>query len=174
MTTLIGQARAAAGLTLVDLAERAGTSHSTLSFYERGIKQPRLDTAERVLAAAGFHLQAVSVPTYEWHQMRRGRPFAVPSSLPRLAIEAAFAKVLLPVDVDWSGDRRAYNLADRSDRLLCYETVLRQGGPDHISTFVDGALLVDAWPDMHLPQVIRDAWRPLVQWLIDGRMSDRQ
>ncbi len=50
---LIRQARHAAGLSLRDLAEVAGTSHSTLAAYEAGRKVPGSDTLERVLAAAG-------------------------------------------------------------------------------------------------------------------------
>jgi transcriptional regulator with XRE-family HTH domain len=42
------------GLTLRELARRAGTSHATLHTYERGTKAPRLDTIERIAAAAGF------------------------------------------------------------------------------------------------------------------------
>lgn len=53
---LIRQARAAAGLTLRDLAARAGTSDATLSAYETGAKDPRTSTLLRVLEAAGFEL----------------------------------------------------------------------------------------------------------------------
>lgn len=43
-----------AGLTLRALAERAGTSHSTLAAYEQGRKVPNVTTLERVLRAAGY------------------------------------------------------------------------------------------------------------------------
>lgn len=46
--------RVAAGLTLRDLAARAGTSHSTLVAYEQGRKVPRADTRDRLVRAAGF------------------------------------------------------------------------------------------------------------------------
>lgn len=48
----------ASGLSLRALAERAGTSYSTLSAYENGQKSPRLETLERVLRAAGASLTA--------------------------------------------------------------------------------------------------------------------
>jgi transcriptional regulator with XRE-family HTH domain len=47
-------ARLDAGLTLRELAERAGTSHATLAAYESGRVTPRVDTFDRVLRAAGY------------------------------------------------------------------------------------------------------------------------
>jgi transcriptional regulator with XRE-family HTH domain len=43
-----------AGLSLRELANRAGTSHSTLAAYEAGRAVPRVDTLDRILRAAGF------------------------------------------------------------------------------------------------------------------------
>jgi transcriptional regulator with XRE-family HTH domain len=51
---VIRRARLRAGLTLRALAERAGTSHSTLAAYEAGRTIPRVDTLARILRAAGF------------------------------------------------------------------------------------------------------------------------
>lgn len=47
-------ARREAGLSLRALAERAGTSHATLSDYEHSRRVPRVDTLHRILRAAGF------------------------------------------------------------------------------------------------------------------------
>ena len=54
---LIVAARRSAGLTLRELAGRAGTSHSTLSAYETGRVTPSIDTLERVLDAAGLAIE---------------------------------------------------------------------------------------------------------------------
>lgn len=54
-------AREQAGLTLRALAERAGTSHSTVAAYEAGRVTPRADTAERLLQACGKRMEVVSV-----------------------------------------------------------------------------------------------------------------
>jgi hypothetical protein len=43
-----------------------------------------------------------------------------------------------------------------------YEIVLREGLPADLLTYVDGALLVDAWPDLVLPAAIRRAWEQIV------------
>lgn len=54
---LIVTARQAAGLSLRELAARAGTSHSTLSAYETGRVAPSVATLERVLDAAGLAIE---------------------------------------------------------------------------------------------------------------------
>lgn len=48
------QARQQAGLTLRELAARAGTSHATLLAYEQGKKVPAVTTFLRILEASGF------------------------------------------------------------------------------------------------------------------------
>src|SRR5688500_14813170 len=58
---LIVEARRSSGLSLRELAARAGTSHSTLSAYERGKVAPSVDTLERVLDAAGFAIEIDAV-----------------------------------------------------------------------------------------------------------------
>jgi len=52
----IRTARRRAGLSLRELAARAGTSHSTLSAYEAGVKVPTVETLTRIIRAAGFGL----------------------------------------------------------------------------------------------------------------------
>jgi transcriptional regulator with XRE-family HTH domain len=48
------RARQAAGLSLRQLAARAGTSHATLAAYESERAVPRTDTLDRILRAAGY------------------------------------------------------------------------------------------------------------------------
>lgn len=50
---LLRSTRITAGLSLRVLAARAGTSHATLSAYERGRKLPSISTYVRVLEACG-------------------------------------------------------------------------------------------------------------------------
>jgi len=54
--TTIRTARRRAELSLRELGERAGTSHSTLSAYETGAKVPSVETLIRIVRAAGFGL----------------------------------------------------------------------------------------------------------------------
>ena len=53
---LLRTVRARSGLTLRELAARAGTSGSTLSAYESGRVTPRVDTLTRIIEAAGWRL----------------------------------------------------------------------------------------------------------------------
>ncbi len=55
-STILRGARRSAGLSLRELAERAGTSHTTLTAYEQGRKIPRVDTLARICEAAGHPL----------------------------------------------------------------------------------------------------------------------
>jgi transcriptional regulator with XRE-family HTH domain len=58
----VRQARQRAGMSLRELAARAGTSHATLSAYENGAKTPSVKTLERIVRAAGFALDLELVP----------------------------------------------------------------------------------------------------------------
>jgi transcriptional regulator with XRE-family HTH domain len=55
------QARKAAGLTMAELADLAGTSKPTVSRYENGLVDPGVETLNRLLQACGRELRAVSV-----------------------------------------------------------------------------------------------------------------
>ncbi len=65
------QARRAAGLTLRELAARAGTSHATLAAYESGRVTPRVDTLHRVLRAAGYDAHITLHPCPDATQAER-------------------------------------------------------------------------------------------------------
>ena len=55
---MIRSARRQAKLSLRALADRAGTSHATLSAYENGRVDPTTAVLSRVIAAAGCSLEA--------------------------------------------------------------------------------------------------------------------
>jgi len=63
---LLQLARLKAGLTQRELAERAGVPPTMISAYERGKRQPTLDTLLRLLKAAGFDLRMHLEP-YDRH-----------------------------------------------------------------------------------------------------------
>ena len=156
------RAREAAGLSQAALAHLAGTSRSTLSAYEHGRKSPTLQTAARIVAAAGFDLALA--PRIEFRQAlaSRGRPIQVPNALPRLPLDRALATVELPLHLNWSDRGRRYELRDRRQRARVYEIVLREGGPVDILTYIDGALLIDLWDELVLPRDVRTAWHAVV------------
>jgi len=160
---LLVEARRASGLSQSELARRSETSRPTISAYEHGRKSPTLQTAVRLLHETGFELYIRPLVTFVEVVTTRGRTVSVPTSLPRLPVERAVAVAVLPIHLNWSTPGRRFDLADRSQRARVYEIVLREGGPDDVLTFVDGALLVDLWDELVLPREIRAAWRPLIQ-----------
>lgn len=161
-STLIETARTAAGMTKDELASLAGTSRPTLSAYEHGRKSPRLDTAERIVGEAGFVLAVEPKTTFHDIRTRHRRVASIPNRLPRLPVGQALGTVELPLHLDWSSPGRSVDLRDREERARCYEVVLREGTPDDIERFVDGALLVDLWGDLVLPAEIRAAWQQVI------------
>jgi transcriptional regulator with XRE-family HTH domain len=160
--SLLSTARARAGLSIAELARRAGTSRPTVSAYEHGRVSPTVDTLERLLAVTGNHLTVT--PTTRWTQVSvgRGRIAHTPDRLPDLAASQALRTFHLPIHLDWSSPSREVRLSDRRQRLQAYEVVLREGRPVDIESIVDGSLLVDGWEDMFLPVAVRSAWQPLI------------
>ncbi|MGA3148914.1 MAG: helix-turn-helix transcriptional regulator [Acidimicrobiales bacterium] len=55
---LLQEARRRSGLSRRKLAQRGGTSASTLSAYESGASVPSVSTLDRLLRAAGFEVEA--------------------------------------------------------------------------------------------------------------------
>jgi transcriptional regulator with XRE-family HTH domain len=58
---LIREARRAAGLSMSELAGRAGSSKSTVSRYENGLVDPGVETLSRLLRACGRELRSLPV-----------------------------------------------------------------------------------------------------------------
>lgn len=66
--------------------------------------------------------------------------------------------VVLPKRLDW-GPPRPFDLADRADVAVMYETVLRESrDQDDLSDFLDAELLVNVWQSLVLPTPARAAW----------------
>ena len=162
MVGLLEGARRDAGLSQGELARRAQTSRTTLSAYEHGRTSPTLTTAARVLSACGFALAATRQVTFRQVPVGRNRSVAVPNVLPRLPVEQAMARVVLPLHLNWSQPGAPVNLAARQERARAYEVVLREGAAGDIEQYIDGALLVDLWDELVLPRAVRSAWDPVV------------
>lgn len=165
---LISVVREAAGLSKADLARRAGTSRTTLSAYEHGRVSPTLETAERILAAAGYRL--TTTPILQWREVEigGGRSGFVPDRLPDLPVEEAVRTMELPLHLEWSRARRIVDLADRGQRARVYEVVLREGRPVDIESTVDGVLLVDLWDELVISKQLRAAWQPVIDSAINS------
>ncbi|WP_052422374.1 helix-turn-helix domain-containing protein [Nonomuraea candida] len=152
---LFRQARHAACLNQKALARVSGTSRTTLSAYEHGRKSPTLETAGRILDAAGFRLVLEAKVHCIAHETNDGRPFHVPSRLRRLPVAAALGMAQVA--------GRIYDLADRDERRAAYTALICEGGPDALLAHVDGVLLIDLWDELVLPMEIRSVWESLVE-----------
>ncbi|WP_346434157.1 helix-turn-helix transcriptional regulator [Nonomuraea composti] len=152
---LLRQARHAASLNQKALASVSGTSRTTLSAYEHGRKSPTLETAGRILDAAGFRLVLEPKVECAAHVGADGRVFHVPSRLRRLPVAQALGVLRL--------GERVYDLSDRDERRAAYTALLCGGGPGELLGHVDGVLLIDLWDELVLPDDIRGAWQPLVE-----------
>lgn len=161
-SNLLERARIEAGLSQDELAERAGTSRTTISAYEHGRKSPTLATATRLLSSAGYELTVEPRITFTELRLRQGRPVFVPDGLWRLSFRDAFASVTLPLGLNWSRPDAVFDLSDRRQRTRCYEIVLREGMPNDLRRYIDGALLIDAWSDLVLPRDVRAAWQRVI------------
>jgi hypothetical protein len=53
-----------------------------------------------------------------------------------------------------------------------YELVLREGAPEDVLRYLDGALLVDLWNELVLPRDVRAAWSPVIDPLITATVAD--
>jgi transcriptional regulator with XRE-family HTH domain len=159
---LLTRARHEARLSQSELAIRARTSRPTLSAYEHGRTSPTMETAARLLAAAGQQLTAVPQVEFAERLLSRGRTTLVPTVLPRLPVRQALATITLPLHLNWSQPNRQLKLSNRDQRARAYEIVLREGTPDDVLTYIDGALLVDLWDTLVLPRDVRAAWSDVV------------
>ena len=66
--------------------------------------------------------------------------------------------VELPITIDW-GPKRRYDLGADADRRIVYERVLREAADaEEVGRYVNGAILVEVWPRLWLPQRVRRAW----------------
>ena len=165
---LLERARVSSGLTQEELARRAGTSRPTLSAYEHRRKSPTVATFTRLLAQAGWDLDAQPHVSFTRQTFAHGKPTWIPDRLPRLDVVRALAMVELPLHLNWSAPGRVFDLRSRTDRARVYEIVLQEGLPADILTYVDGALLVDLWEDLVLPRAVRSAWAPLISSLSEA------
>ncbi len=69
---ILRQARAKAGVSQRELAERAKTSPSAVAAYESGAKSPTVTTLNRLLVALGAELQFVSSAPAGFDRVQRG------------------------------------------------------------------------------------------------------
>jgi len=164
--SLLEIARVSLGLTQDAVARRSGTSQPTLSAYERGTKSPTLAVVERILHTLGYDLALL--PRVTFREVKSGgRTYLVPDQLWRIDLPDCFAPLTIH---ESDGSRRTFDLLDRNTRVAAYVWLLHHGDETQIFEHLDGALLVDVWPDVasDLPEHLRKLWDPLVRHAAEG------
>jgi hypothetical protein len=66
--------------------------------------------------------------------------------------------VQLPLRLDWT-ERAEFHLDDPADRNVMYERVIREATrPDDLRSYLNGAVLREAWRQLFLPARVRQMW----------------
>jgi transcriptional regulator with XRE-family HTH domain len=143
---LLKQARHEASMRQQQLAGVCGTSRTTLSAYEHARKSPTLETAGRILDAAGFRLALE--PKVEFTG-------GVPNRLLRLPPGQALGRVRVR--------ERVYDLSVREQRRQAYSVLLREGDTQLLMSHVDEVLLTELWDELDLPAGVRSRWAPVIE-----------
>ena len=168
---LIEHARRARGLTQAQLAARSGTSQATLSAYERGVKSPTLKVAARVIAATGHDLNLrVHIDWVEHHPPGIVR-FWAPNILWSVEPPDCFATLAIPDFIRNTG-MQDWDMRDREQRKGVYEQLIRRGLPQQMIRWMDGALLVDLWDELDLPDPVREAWKWPIRLAVEPMRPD--
>ena len=144
------------------LAELAGTQQSSVSEYEKRRKSPTLEVVERLLDAADAELTTNRRVDFVYLEDPVLEFFAVPNRLWQLPVPRCFARVQFFPFMKYADGKEIWDLSDPAERIEFYELALCYGPDDALVETVDGALLVEAWPNMRLPDSVRAAWQPLI------------
>ena len=92
------------------------------------------------------------------HQGRPGRRVLVAADLAELRGPAC-GKVVLPLGLYWSPAGRVWDLDDPWGLREMYQVVLNEAAhAGELTTWVNGARLVETWPALYLPKGVRQAW----------------
>jgi transcriptional regulator with XRE-family HTH domain len=160
--TVIEQARRAAGLSQRRLAAIAGTQQSSVSEYESRRKSPTLDVVERLLDAADAELAVKPLVFFDYREDPGIGTYRVPDRLWSVPLPDCFARVQVLKYLFDLDENQIWDLSDLNQRIEYYELVLVHGLDQMILDSVDGVLLIQAWPHMTLPDVVREAWQPVI------------
>lgn len=159
---MIEYARRAAGLSQRRLAQIAGTQQSSVSEYESRRKSPTLEVVERLLDAAGAELAVRPRVFFEHREDPQIGSFAVPNRLWSVPVPDCFARVQVLKYIFHTDDNKIWDLSDPTERIEYYERVLVHGLEQMLLDSVDGVLLIQAWPYMQIPDMVREAWQPVI------------
>ena len=140
-------------------------------YDERGPDGKRARTVAQIAATLGVtratiyrHLDLPVIPATAatavrtQYQARPGRRVIVVTDLADLCGPAS-GPVTLPLRLYWSPPGRVFDLDDPYLLRSMYQTVLGEAArPEDLTSHLDRDTLIAAWPDLHLPKGVRQAW----------------
>ena len=133
-----------------------------MSEYESRRKSPTLEVVERLLDAADAELAVKPMVFFErWDDPEVGW-FVVPDRLWPVPLPDCFARVQVLKYVFHTDGNQIWDLSNPTERIEYYELALVHGLEQMLLDSVDGVLLIQAWPHMNLPDVVRKAWQPVI------------
>ncbi len=160
--TVIETARKMAGVTQGQLSAWARTAQSSISEYESRRKSPTLAVVERLLEAADAELAVKPIVYFDYVDDPEIGTYVVPDRLWSVPLPDCFARVQVLRFLFKMDEDRIWDLSVEEERLEYYERAILSGLGAVLTDSVDGLLLIQAWPRLNLPDVIRQAWQPLI------------
>jgi hypothetical protein len=103
--------------------------------------------------------KAQGAPARARYQARPGRSACVADNLAELRGPVS-GTVKLPLPLFWSlPPDFEFDLSNPNRLRWLYENVLREASTqEHLTTYLNGPILVAVWPQLHLPRDVRRAW----------------
>jgi len=135
---------------------------SSVSEYESRRKSPTLEVVERLVDAADAELSVKPLVFFDAIEDPEVGSFWVPDRLWSVPLPDCFARVQVLKYIFKTDDDKIWDLSDPTERIEYYELALVHGLDHVIQDSVDGVLLIQAWPHMNLPDVVRKAWQPVI------------
>lgn len=134
----IKQAREQAGLTQAQLAEKVGTTPQNISQYERGIRNPKIETIEKI--AKSLNLKVQDFVQADEHLSKAASEFSEAMDLMMAAIREEQHLIYVYRSLNDDGQKKAMGLMEDLANVPYYQRELpSQLAPDAAQTAPDDA-----------------------------------
>jgi DNA invertase Pin-like site-specific DNA recombinase len=142
--------------TVAQIAASFGVTRATIYRHLDLPVAPAASAPAASAPAAPAPAAAAAVRTQ--YEARPGRRVIVVTDLADLR-GPAHGTVTLPLRLYWSPPGRVFDLDDPFTLRSMYQVVLGEAArPEDLTSYLDRDTLVAAWPDLHLPRGVREAW----------------
>ena len=130
--------------------------------YESRKKSPTLDVVERLLEAADAELAVKPIVAFDVREDPEIGQYLVPERLWSVPLPDCFSKVEVLGYLFNAHQPRMWDLSVEAERVAFYEWAVVRGTAELLLDSVDGVLLMQVWPRLNLPDVVRKTWQPVI------------